>query len=738
MDNERRRGRSVLPLLLGVALLTGCASVGGAGSPFPELQEYAGREVESVEFINAAPFSEDTLEAIVQTDATRCRLLGLPFCLPFTDIGRREHYLNLSEVASDVVRLAVFYRQAGFFGTRVRPGVQPRGDAVAVTFAIQRGDSIVLEQLEVQGVEEVLDTAALRRVLPSKEGALFDVGRFFASADTVLSRLRANGYAYAEVLRNYGVDTIQDRGTASILAIPGPRVVIDSIIVTGAESLGREATLRQLEFADGDVLRAADLVQSQRNLYLVDLIQFANVEVAPDSLQLARDDSTSATVIVRVSEGPVHVVDATIGYATVECLRSSSSWTSRSLFGAGRRLSIGGEVSKIGVGDPTAWGLEKSICDAFEGDLGPEAPGFRDFSDALDYRLSVDFLQPYLFGPRNQLTTTLFSERIAEPGLYRRNATGGRFGVIRRIRGVQDLVSGQINIERGRTEASAAIFCLALGVCQEEAFEHLSRSHWRNFLLLTGATDRSDSPLDPKRGYSARTTVAWATPFLGTDGEFDTHYVRWTGDASYYRPIGGNRVAAVNLRLGSFFGSASVTDDEAGGFVSPEDRFYAGGANSVRGFGLNELGPGVYVSTRAKTDSLGNVIRDPDAPIAFVPTGGTSLAVASAELRFPSPFLGDYLRLAAFVDAGNVGEGGFFDFDTKLWRVTPGAGLRIQTPVGPARLDVSYNAHDLPVAPLLVSDPQTGALVRVQDRFPGVSRDFLSRLQIHIAVGQAF
>jgi Omp85 superfamily domain len=120
----------------------------------------------------------------------------------------------------------------------------------------------------------------------------------------------------------------------------------------------------------------------------------------------------------------------------------------------------------------------------------------------------------------------------------------------------------------------------------------------------------------------------------------------------------------------------------------------------------------------------------------FMPTGGTALIVGSVEVRFPSPFLRDVLRLAAFVDAGSIGTGNLWDREDLQLRVTPGLGFRMQTPVGPVRIDIAYNPHRLTAGALFVADQS--ALYRVRDEFRNERASFLSRLRIHLGVGQAF
>ncbi|MGH7474691.1 MAG: BamA/OMP85 family outer membrane protein [Longimicrobiales bacterium] len=725
MNRPRRGIQRLLAMVSGlVVVLGGCTRLPTpATGPLAEYGEYEGREIADVEFINTDPFAADTLEQLIETEATHCSLFGLPFCVPFTDWGREERFLDLGTLASDAVRLAVFYRQSGYFGTRVRPGVQARGDLVAVSFAVLSGDPILLDSLTVVGTEGILDPDSLVATLPLQPGAIFHIGEFFASADTVLSALRERGYAYAELLRNYGVDTLRDRASAELVALPGPRVIVDSIMVVGANSLGRKATLRQLEFREGDVLRANRLVSSQRNLYLVDLVQFATVEVAPDSLQAQPGDSTRATVLVTVSEGPVHVVEASAGFGKIECFRVESDWVSRSLRGGGRRLAIHGEMSKIGLGEPTHLGSVESFCNAFEGD---------EFGRDLDHRLAADYTQPGFLSPRNELVATIFDERLSEPGLFQREATGGRLGVVRRLR-TEDVISGGVNVERGRTGAKPAFFCLALAVCQPSDILQLSGDRWRNSLNATIVRDRTDSQLNPTRGYQVRMDAGWAAPWLRSDVQF----VRWTGDMARYTRVRRNWIGAGYLRLGSFFGTATVVSDPGDpDFLPPEERFFAGGPTSVRGYDRNQLGPGVWIVPQAPDSAA--PVPDPEAEPVFVPVGGTSVLVGSVELRFPSPWLRRYLSMATFIDAGAVGTGELWDIGLGELRVTPGFGIRIATPVGPARLDMAYNPHRLTAGPLLVTNQETGSLFRVRDSFRPEGVSFFERLKLHVAVGHAF
>jgi outer membrane protein assembly factor BamA len=125
----------------------------------------------------------------------------------------------------------------------------------------------------------------------------------------------------------------------------------------------------------------------------------------------------------------------------------------------------------------------------------------------------------------------------------------------------------------------------------------------------------------------------------------------------------------------------------------------------------------------------------PDS-VRVAATGGNVLALGNVEVRVPSPVLSSRLRLATFVDAGSMWERQG-PSNTRVVRVTPGVGLRIRTPLGPARLDVAYNPYKLQPGPLFAADTVTGSLTPV----PGQGSYVLPRSRkwtFHIAVGQAF
>src|SRR5262249_43911096 len=177
--------------------------------------------------------------------------------------------------------------------------------------------------------------------------------------------------------------------------------------------------------------------------------------------------------------------------------------------------------------------------------------------------------------------------------------------------------------------------------------------------LLT--LDRRDDPLDPKRGSFHQVSVETGASFLGSDVEFIKGWLETRWFINWPPPI----VVALSGRLGlaSPYGGTQA--------LAIQDRFFAGGASTVRGFREDRLGP---------LDAQGN------------PIGGNATAIFNFELRFP---IWRWIGGQVFVDTGAVTPE-ISDLQLSAFKTGAGGGLHIKTPVGPIRLDVGYALQSVP------------------------------------------
>ncbi|MBD3348220.1 MAG: outer membrane protein assembly factor BamA [Candidatus Eisenbacteria bacterium] len=167
--------------------------------------------------------------------------------------------------------------------------------------------------------------------------------------------------------------------------------------------------------------------------------------------------------------------------------------------------------------------------------------------------------------------------------------------------------------------------------------------------------DTRDDILNPRRGMLARVASDLASSQLGGTNDFVRYELEWRG----YRRVLPGTIACLAARTGW------VNPHGDGADVPVNERYFAGGDGSVRGFERNSLSP---------LDADGD------------PKGGRALVELRGELRFP---VRKELRGVAFVDSGDA----FDDFEAVRsagLEAGAGAGLRLGTPVGVLRFDVAW------------------------------------------------
>jgi outer membrane protein insertion porin family len=493
--------------------------------------------------------------------------------------------------------------------------------------------------------------------------------------------------------------------------------------VIGAHRVDTSLVRKLLVARPGRRYSQDELFQSQRNLYESDLFRFVTVNI--DSAAYHPGDD-SVPLIVQVNEGKRRRVRGGLGYATNDCFRGSLGWTSRNFLGGGRILDLSSRASKIGVGTPVDWGLADNICRASRDDsVG---------SSKVNYYLGASIRRPAFLSPNNAITVSVFTERRSEFKVYLRQETGVSLALTRTTPRRRNPLSLTYTLSYGRTEATDASFCSFFSACTSDVIAALRESRPLATLAALATFTQSNSVIDPTRGSISNVELTWSSKYIGSSTL--QQFTRLTAGRAWYRPLSRDVNFSWRVRGGIIVSPTLDVVTESGAFIPPEQRFYAGGPNDVRGFNRNELGPVVYIIPQSAIDSAaahGQGI--PADSVRVAATGGNTFVLGNVELRVPSPVFSSRLRLAAFVDAGGVWQRQGPN-SSKVIRVTPGVGVRLATPLGPARLDVAYNPYKLQPGPLLQVD-SAGALRPV----PGEAQYVLSRKSqwtFHFAVGQPF
>lgn len=682
-----------------------------------------------------------TLRASIAT--TESAWLARQWLTRWVGWGRRPLF-DETEFRRDVLRLLVLYRQTGYVYARVDTVVTRRRDHVNIRFIITEGEPVRVTSLAVSGTEEIIPASLLLRDLPLQQGDPFDQARLIVSTDSIRAALQNRGYPFPMVYRSFSVQYAEQAAQVEFLVDPGPAAWIDSVEVIGPADLDPTLVRKTLRVRPGQRFSQAALYRSQQELYRMGVFDFVDVRLA-DSVRSGPGDSL-VTVMVQVSRGRLHSIRVGGGYGTNDCFRALTSWTARNFLGGGRSLALTAGFSKIGTGDPF-------------GDVCPSLSEESEKRLRLNYNLSAALRFPTVFSPRRSATLTISGERYSEFQAYVRQAVGFNMSLTQQTKWNVP-VTLSYSLSYGSTQADEAVFCSVLNVCREEDTKIFSDTLVKATAGVLLVRDRTNSPINPTRGTVLTLEGRLASSAIGSDPKIE--FAKGLAEFVSYHPVGRQTVFAWRLRWGSIRSLRRGFEQQEVQFIPTEERFYGGGPTSVRGFRQNELGPVVHVDeVTFLLDSAGQVVdilpRD-SSDILVSPTGGNAVFIANAELRFPLSRSG---RLAGvvFVDLGRVVDRAGPEEDPGF-RVTPGAGVRIFTPLGPLRLDVAYNLRGPEQGPLFrrectlnLDDQRPEARVcseaiQVQKDFTrpvgngllglGEFIPFFRNLRMNFSIGQAF
>lgn len=633
-------------------------------------------------------------------------------------IGFGEQRLfNEQDFRRDVLRLQVIYRRSGYLDVKVDTAVRRTPDAIYINFKITEGPPVRIDKLEIAGLDSFPEDERDRLIidLPLAVGDVFSRYVLETSRDTLLTRLHNNGHPNALVTGRFGLDSAKRLARATLEAHAGTHAVFGQVRVVGHDQVDSGYIASLVTAHTGQPYREEEIYRSQRALYGSELFRFATVTI--DSTHFS-DTSTVVPMLVTVQEGKMHRALGSIGYATTDCFRVGAGWTARNALGGGKIIDLSGHVSKIGVGDPLGFGAERNICSS----LKEDSVGSRK----ANYGVTLSLRRNGFLSPDNALVLSAFSERRSEYKVYLREEVGLSAAISRETY-ARVPVTLTYRIAYGSTSANAVSFCAFFNACVAKDIAQLRERRVLATMTVNVVRQRVNNLLDPSRGSLLSLEGTVSSRFIGSSDR--QQFLRIVGDASYYLPLTRSLVLATHLRGGAIYApTIDLASGTAVNFVPPEQRFYAGGPNDVRGFDRNELGPVVYVVRDSSVDEDG--VPDVNA-VRVAATGGNRVAVGNVELRFPSPIFSSRLRLAAFVDAGALWEGG----ETPAVRVTPGFGLRFASPLGPIRFDLGFNRYKLQAGALYAANSITGELQQIQSAYV---KDRGRNYTIHFSVGQAF
>lgn len=706
----------------------------------------ASPEVTALSMTGVRHVDKGELEKSIATKTTHCKSFLLePFCLfSKSPLFVQKQYLDQLEFERDVLRIKVFYWKRGYRHAAVDTTVTRKGRGVKVHFAITEGMPTVVREIAIAQAEQVLDPKSIQRSMALRRGMPLDLLLLDSSATHLRGQLWDMGYADATMHDTALVSPGDSSAAVRITIDPRRRATVDTIIVSGNSQITRRTIGNMLTLKPGHIFRRTDVLESQRNLYASSLFRRAMITAGPP-------DDSAKRISVDVEEAPFHLVRLSGGFNTVDFGQLEGRYTDFSWLGGARRLELNGVLSNIFAPQLNGAAVFQNVT----GNLSNQeaAPYLR-----LNYETSAQVTQPWWHDPRNTLGAGLFAHRNSAPAIFIDKGYGGNLSFTRQL-SFRSPLSIVYQYELTEVTAGNIYFCVNYGVCETPTIHALAGRHALSPLSADLFTDRRNDPLDPSDGYTGRLTFEHASAL--TLSQF--RYNRISGEATRYIPI-GRSVLAGRVRFGWVKSLAStgnalgqLGDTNSAGIIHPRKRFYAGGSQSVRGYGENQLGPRVLtvdpdtlIKYGCTTASIGNGSCRPDSvpsrDFSPQPTGGTSLIEGNIEFRFP---IWKQFGGAVFVDGAFVGEGPLAQVTKGTGALTPGFGVRYASPVGPIRVDLGIRPGLVENLRVITDAPQANGTARLVELTAPKTynplessgsgfRKLLSRLALHLSIGQAF
>lgn len=622
---------------------------------------------------------------------------GIPFLKDLPLIGGYVRGLTSNErLRNDEQIIQRKLLDIGYRGARVnsRLAVKPDNDEMLVIFNVEEGVQSEIAGVNLRG-NAIVPVNQLREAVPIQAGEAFSYSRTRAGIQQI-KRLYAE-MGFLDASAELELVDLDENSVVLIYQIDeGPRAVVSEIEINGLTKTGQGWVRRYLDFKPGEVLTPEKIRRTQQDLYSTNAFR----EVTIRSESIGGGDGSPHRVSLNLTEAKPLLFVYGLGYSTDDGVRGSIEIANTNLGGSLDSLSLRMRASR----------REQFSQLAFT-DLRP-------FSWRLPTTISV------FYNRSSNLRPFVRRRVINEKGDVADSEEGRDFGLQRFAAFIQTerklnqrtSLRFRYNLER------ANLFGIDPEAFQETEVTRNERAI-RLGMFSAGVTrDTRDNVLNPTTGQLISADHSIAASIFGGNESFNkffgTYQAYRTLDSGF--PLLGNSTLAFSARIGlaAVFRDA---DRDGDGVISESEqrlpiseRFFSGGATTLRGFRFETAGPQDIIEPRPEKNCL-LPGRPCDLP-TLVPVGGDALAIFNFELRYP---LTPRLRLVPFYDLGNVFRR-VTDFRFSNMTNTVGLGLRINTPLGPVGVDYGFLLD--PPAYLTTS----GAVLRQP------------RGAIHIRLGQSF
>ncbi|MGE5280087.1 MAG: outer membrane protein assembly factor BamA [Deltaproteobacteria bacterium] len=519
------------------------------------------------------------------------------------------------QFSEDLERIHAFYQQNGFLDAQVdyRMDVDAR-HRIYLRIRIDEGKRYTVGRIVIQGTEAFGADEVHAQLKACLENATFTYQALAEDVANIKSFYFGHGYIFVQVREATALDAASGKVDITYKMVENQVAYVERIDIRGNLKTRDKVIRRELRILPGERFDGDKLKRSKERLYNTGFFEEVGYDTeegsAPDRQNLIVDVKEAKTGSFSFGGG-YSSIDQFVGF--IEVQQKNFDWRNWKTFtGGGQDLKLRGE-----------WG---SVRQTYE----------------------LSFTEPWWFDRPLSFGFDAYKrkhDREADVGYgYVEERTGGD---LRLSKEFSEYLRGGITYRIEQVKISDVSASASADLRDEEG------ENWLSSMEFVLTRDTTDNVFNPTRGYVLSGSTEVAGGFLGGTKDFNKFFVLGT----QYFPVFGKSVLLFQVRAGVV---TPYGDQEK---VPIYERFYAGGANTIRGYEERSVGP---------VD-----------PVTADPLGGEALFVANIEYTVP---LLDFLKGAAFVDTGNVWSQAS-DFGNGGFKTGVGLGVRVKTPIGPLKLD---------------------------------------------------
>ncbi|MCR4337828.1 MAG: outer membrane protein assembly factor BamA [Candidatus Omnitrophica bacterium] len=533
-------------------------------------------------------------------------------------------YLKEELLQEDMERIKSFYEQNGFINAQAKVDYEYLDDnRLVVKISIEEGNQYYVETVEIAGNKVATDEEILNAMKEVRVGGVFSREKLTVDLSSIRTLYFDKGHIFAQVQESTSLNSETGKVQIRLDVDEGDLAYINKIKVQGNDRTRDIVIRRELRLYPGEQFDGEKLRRSKQRLNNLGYFEDVSYDIEDT------DQPNKKDLVVQVKEAKTGTFSFGGGYSTVDQLVGFIQIEQKNFDFANWPTFVGG-------------GQDLSL---------------RAETGSTRNNLRLSFTEPWLFDyPISGGFDAYRSEREKEQDVgfaYDEKRLGGNLRLGKQF---NDYVSGGLTYRREIITVDNFDSNVSAALLAEEGENTVSS------VGLTLSRDTRDNIFSPTKGLLLTgTTDVAGGPFAG-----DKDFYRLNALGSYNIPLKFNSVLELRTRVGI----ANAYGDSSS--VPIFERFFAGGARSIRGYNERQVGP---------LD-----------PITEDPIGGESLLVGNLEYTVP---LIDFLKLAAFLDGGNVWST-LEDFASGDYKYGTGLGLRVKTPIGPVNLDYGYPLSDEP------------------------------------------